>query len=204
MRQAAEFGLRRGGEGEGLDAGLLGRDHVHDHGGRVDGPAARRVQPDPVDGDPLLGDGAAGDDLGRVGAAALLAVDEPGTPDGLLQGRADGRGQVLQCVADGLGGDPYGLQPDPVELLGEVDQRRVTPMMHGLADRTHLLQGGRDVEVGSGQQVAQGGALGEGVAAQIDSGDHIPNSLRPRFGVVRAFQWLIRGLIRNLEDRLHV
>ena len=45
-------------------------------------------------------------------------------------------------------------------------------MMHGLADRTHLLQGGLDVEVGSGQQVAQGGALGEGVAAQIDSGDH--------------------------------
>jgi hypothetical protein len=47
-------------------------------------------------------------------------------------------------------------------------------MMHGLADRTHLLQGGRDVEVGSGQQVAQGGPFGEGVTAQVDSGDHTP------------------------------
>ena len=76
------------------------------------------------------------------------------------------------------------IQPDPVEPLGEVDQRRVAPMMHVLADRTHLLEGGRYVEVGSGQQVAQGGALDEGVAAQIDSGQkgisqHVVNSLRP-------------------------
>ncbi|CAM5422284.1 hypothetical protein SFUMM280S_07337 [Streptomyces fumanus] len=65
-------------------------------------------------------------------------------------------------------------------------------MMHVLADRAHLVQGGRDVEVGSGQQVAQGGALGEGVAAQIDSGDHGTNSLRPASGAVRAYQWLIQ------------
>ncbi|CAM5422900.1 hypothetical protein SFUMM280S_05799 [Streptomyces fumanus] len=72
----------------------------------------------------------------------------------------------------GRRGHPDLLQPHTVEPLGEVDQRRVAPMMHVLADRAHLVQGGRDVEVGSGQQVAQGGALGEGVAAQIDSGDH--------------------------------
>ena len=65
-------------------------------------------------------------------------------------------------------------------------------MMHGLADRTHLLQCGLNVELGSGQQVAQGGALGKGVAAQIDSGDHAVNSLRPGSGPVRAYQWLIQ------------
>ena len=64
-------------------------------------------------------------------------------------------------------------------------------MMHVLADGPHLLQGGLDVEVGTGQQVAQGGALGEGVAAQIDSGDHVANSLRPDSSAGRPYHWLI-------------
>lgn len=198
VRQAAGWiilksgGLGRRGERDGLDAGLLGGHHVHDHGGRVDGPAAGRVQPDAVDRQPLFGHRAAGHDLGRAVRTALLAVDEAGAADGLLQGRAHGRVEFREGLGERLGGHPYPVEPDPVELLREVDQRRVTPMMHGLADRTHLLQGGRDVEVGSGQQVAQGGALGEGVAAQIDSGDHGCNSLRPCSGVVRAYQWLIQ------------
>lgn len=174
VREPVELDLRRRGERDGLDPGLLGGHHVHDHGRRVHGPATRGVQPHPVHRHPLLGDRAAGHDLGGVGRTALLAVDEPGAPDGLLQGRADLRVEPLQRVTEGLDRDPYLLQAYAVELLGEVDQRRVAPMMHGLADRTHLLQGGRDVEVGSGQQVAQGGSLGEGVAAQIDSGDHAP------------------------------
>ncbi len=193
VRKPAELGLRRGGEGDRLDAGLLGRDDVHDHGGRVDGPATGRVEPDPVDGHPLLGDRPARHDLRGVRRTALLAVDEPGAADGLLQGRAYGRVEVLQGACERRGRHPHLVECDAVELLGEVDQRRVAPMMHGLADRTHLLQGGRDVEVGSGQQVAQGGALGEGVAAQIDSGDHGLNSLRRGSRTVRTFQWLIRG-----------
>lgn len=127
-------------------------------------------------------------------------MDEPGAADGLLQGRAHGGVELFERFVQSGGRHPYRRQADPVELLREVDQRRVAPMMDGLADRTHLLQGGLNVEVGSGQQVAQGGALGEGVAAQIDSGDHVVNSLRPSSGPVRAFQWLIR----NPEDRPHV
>lgn len=45
-------------------------------------------------------------------------------------------------------------------------------MAHVLADGPHRLQSGFHVELGTGQQVAQGGALGEGVTAQIDSRDH--------------------------------
>ncbi len=125
--------------------------------------------------------------------AALLAVDEAGAADGLLQRGPHGRIQLLQRARERGGRNPDPVQPDPVELLGEVDQRRVATMMHGLADRAHLVQGGRDVEVGSGQQVAQGGTLGEGVAAQIDSGDHGTNSLRPASDTVRAYQWLIQN-----------
>ncbi len=125
-------------------------------------------------------------------APALLAVDGPGTPDGLLQGRAHGRVELLQGAGERGGRHPHLIKPDAVEPLGEVDQRRVAPMMHVLADRTHLLQGGRYVELGSGQQVTQGGALGQGVAAQIDSGDHVLNSLRPECRAVRTYQWLIQ------------
>lgn len=45
-------------------------------------------------------------------------------------------------------------------------------MAYVLADGPHRLQGGLHVELGTGQQVAQGGTLGEGIAAQIDSRDH--------------------------------
>ncbi|CAM5706170.1 hypothetical protein SCALM49S_02036 [Streptomyces californicus] len=45
-------------------------------------------------------------------------------------------------------------------------------MAYVLADGPHRLQGGFHVELGTGQQVAQGSALGEGIAAQIDSRDH--------------------------------
>ncbi len=193
VRQAVEFGLGGRGERDGLDAGLLRGHDVHDHGGRIHGAAAGRVEPDPLDRYPLLGHGAAGHDLGGVRVAALRAVDDPGAADGLLQGRAHGRVEFLQRAAEGGGRHPHLVEPDPVEPLGEIDQRRVAPMMHVLADRTHLLQGGRYVEFGSGQQVTQGGALGEGVAAQIDSGDHVLNSLRPGSGVVRAYQWLIQN-----------
>ncbi len=121
-------------------------------------------------------------------------MDEPGAADGLLQGRAHGRVEGIERVGERLCRDTDGFQPYSVELLREVDQRRVAPMMHGFADRTHLLEGGLNVEVGSGQQVAQGGALGKGVAAQIDSGDHGSNSLRPGSAAVRAYQWLIQNL----------
>ena len=96
------------------------------------------------------------------------------------------------ALGERLGGHPDPLQLDAVELLRVVDQRRGAAMMHVLADRPHLLQGGLDVELGTGQQVAQGGALGEGVAAQIDSGDHAPNSLRPAPAPGRPYHWLIR------------
>lgn len=47
-------------------------------------------------------------------------------------------------------------------------------MMDVLADGPHLVQGGFHVELGTGQQIAQGATLGEGVAAQVDTRDHLP------------------------------
>lgn len=193
VRQAAELPLPRGREGDRLDPGLLGGDHVHDHGGGVDGASARRVQPDTLDRYPLLGHLAAGDDLGGVFGAPLGAVDQPGAPDRLLQRCPHGRVEPGQGVGEGGRGHPHLRQPHTVELLRVLDERRVAAMVHVLADRPHLFQGGLYVEVGTGQQVAQGAALGEGVAAQIDSGDHDPNSLRPVTASGRPYQWLIHN-----------
>ena len=170
MRQAAELACGGRGDGERGDAGLLGGHDVHDHGGRVDGAAAGHVQPDALDRHPLLGDRAALHDLGGVVGAALLAVDEAGPPDRLLQRGAHRGVEFLQSLVERRGRDPYRFQRTPSNRSREVDQRRVTAMLHVFADRAHLLQGGLHVELGPGQQVAQGGSLGKGVAAQIDSG----------------------------------
>ncbi len=182
MRPAAELLLRRGGDGDARDTGFLRRDDVHDDGGRVDRQAAGDIEAHPLDGHPAFGDRAAGDDLGRDVGAALFAVDDPGAPDGLLQGGPDGWVQLRERALQGLGGHPYALDLDAVEPPRVIDQRRGAAMAYVLADRPHLLQGGFHVELGTGQQVAQGAALGEGVTAQIDSGDHPPSVSDPLLG----------------------
>ncbi|RPK86427.1 hypothetical protein EES46_21185 [Streptomyces sp. ADI98-10] len=172
MREPAEVLLRRGGHRDALDARLLGRDDVHHDGGGVDRAAAGDVEPDTLDGHPLLGDGAAGDDLGGVRGAALLAVDETGAADRLLQGGADGPVQLLEGSGERVAGHPDRFDPDTVQFLPPVDHCRGATMAHVLTDGPHRLQGGFHVELGTGQQVAQSGTLGEGVTAQIDSRDH--------------------------------
>ena len=84
-----------------------------------------------------------------------------------------------QGAAEGLGRHPHLLDVDAVEPPRIIDQRRGATMAYVLADGPHLLQGGFHVELGTGQQVAQGAALGEGVTAQIDSGDHPPSVSDP-------------------------
>ncbi len=187
VRQAPELLLRRGRERDRLDARLLGRHDVHDDGGRVHRAAARGVQPHALHRNPLLGHGAAGDHLGGVLGAALVAVDDPGAPDRLLQGGADGRVQLLQRGLEGLRGYPDLRELDPVEPLRILDQRRRATMMDVLADGPHLLQGSFYVELGTGQQVAQGAALGEGVTAQVDTRDHLTilsDRLAPPFACI--------------------
>ena len=100
--------------------------------------------------------------------AALLAVDEPGAADRLLQRGAHLRVEGLQGGGDPVLGHPGGLQRHAVEALGDLDQRRDPAMAYVLADRPHLLQGGLHVELGTGQQVTR---VLKG-AAEVDSRDH--------------------------------
>ena len=118
------------------DAGLLRGHDVHDHAGRVDGQAAGHVQADPLDRHPALGDRAAGDDLGRDVGAALVAVDQPGAPDGLLQRGAHGRVEPRRgraCSASA--GTRRRSSRTPSNRSRVVAQRRGAAMAHVLADR---------------------------------------------------------------------
>ncbi|GAA3410747.1 hypothetical protein GCM10018952_16560 [Streptosporangium vulgare] len=155
VRQPAELALRGRGDRQGGHPRLLGGNDVHDHAGGVDRPATGDVQPHAVDGHPPLGDGAAGHDLGGDVGAPLVAVDETGAADRLLQRRPHLRVERLQRPGDRLGGHPGGLQLDPVEPGGQLAHGGDPAMTHVLADGPHLLQGGFDVEVGTGQHVAK-------------------------------------------------
>jgi hypothetical protein len=91
VRQPAVLGLRRRGQHERLDPGRLGRDHVHQHAGRVDGQPAGGVEADPADRDEPLGHHPARDDLGDDVGAALVGVHGAGPGDRELQRGADRR-----------------------------------------------------------------------------------------------------------------
>ncbi|GAA3067810.1 hypothetical protein GCM10020000_60220 [Streptomyces olivoverticillatus] len=106
-------------------------------------------------------------------------MDQAGAADGLLEGGPDGRVELGEGAVEGLGRDPDLGDLHTVEALRVVDQGRGAAMMHVVADGPHLLQGGLDVELGTGQQVAVDAIFQGGVAAQIDSGDHTANCLRP-------------------------
>ena len=75
VRQAAELLLRRGGDGDLLDAGRLRRDDVHDHGRRVGDEAAGDVDAGPLDRDEPGGNAEAGRGLGVPALRELRLVD---------------------------------------------------------------------------------------------------------------------------------
>ena len=60
-------------------------------------------------------------------------------------------------------------------------------MLDVLADRPHLLEGGRDIELGSGQGPAQEAHV-ERAAAQVEGGHHGPSLKGRRQAALRASQ----------------
>ena len=182
MRQPAELAPAAGeATASDGDARLLGGHDVHDHAGGVDGAAAGDVEPDPVDRHPPLGDGAARHDLGGDVGAPLVAVDQPGAADRLLQRRRAPSGRSsASAPAIACGGHPGRLQLDAVEPGGQLPYGCRPAMADVLADGPHLLQGGLDVELGAGQHVTQVRRKG---TAQVDTGNHPTRRRRgPRNG----------------------
>ena len=163
--------LRRRGDGERPDLRELGRHNVHDDAGGIDRQATGDIEPDPVDGDPALGDRATRNDLGGDVDATLVGVDDPGAPDGLLEGDPQLRVEGLAGRLENLGGHPKVLGTDPVETLGELAQRLGPSMRDGVEDRAHLVGGRRDVELRPRQHLTHGAPLQAG-ASQIGPGHH--------------------------------
>ena len=123
MRPAVEVALRRRHDGEGLHPGHLRGHDVHDHAAGVDRAPAGHVQADPVDGQPPLGDRAAGHDRRRDVGAALVHVHAPGPVDRLEQRGPHGRLEVVGGRCQPLDGHAQRRRPDAVELLRPAQHR---------------------------------------------------------------------------------
>ena len=117
------------------------------------------------------------------GSIVGTVVDDAGAAHGLLQRLSHLRVQLRQRGVQGLARDADALQRHAVEPLRVVDERRRAAMPDVLTDRPHLLQGGLDVQLGSGQQITVESAVGkDGGTAQVDSGNHgssLSDGVRP-------------------------
>ena len=169
--QSAELGLGRAGQGNLLDTGDLGGHGVHDHAGGVDGQSSGDIEPDAPDRHPTLGDGAAGNDLGRALGGHLSGVPGTVVGDGHLQGLAHRRVQVAECLVDGLGGHAEVNGAYAVEALGSVAQGGRAPGADVLNQRSHSGLSGGHIEGGPGKSLCQLAGAESG-AAQISTGEH--------------------------------
>lgn len=98
-------------------------------------------------------------------------MDDAGATDRLLE---RGTQVGVEAVEGGLQHGPRHPQvgrPDAVEPLAEVAQCGGPAMLDVLADRPHLLEGCRDVELGSWQGLAQEAHV-ERATAQVEGGHH--------------------------------
>ena len=89
MRQTAELGLRRAGQGDARHPGDLGRDGVHDDGADQRRQAARHVQADPLHRHDAPLDRRAAGDVGHEAVLELGLGGRAQASDGLLERRAD-------------------------------------------------------------------------------------------------------------------
>jgi hypothetical protein len=170
--ESAVRALRRGGHGEGSDAGRPGRDDVHHHRRRVDGETAGHVETDPADRDEAGRHGAAGDDRRRDRRGQLCGVTGTSPPDRLLQPGPDGRIEGLQGSGEGHRRYSERRGPDAVEAFGQVQQRGPPARGHVGDDRPDGIEGGLDGDSRTRHQGAIAGRVEPGVLAQVDPPDH--------------------------------
>ena len=169
MRQAVELRLRRARDDQRLDSRGLGGHDVHHHAGRVDGVAARHVEPDPLDRHPALGHRRAGRERrGGVGAS-LVGVHRAGTLDRYLECGADVRRQLIECVLQVSRRHPDLRGTHAVERLAELQGRLSAARGDRVDDRADRRQHRVHVHAASRQRRPQAGSRQLG-GAQIDAG----------------------------------
>ena len=177
--------LRRRGQRDRLDAGDLGRDDVHDHAGHERRDAAGDVEPDPLDRHHPLADRAAGHDLGGDVLLELGLAGGPQPADGLLEPGADRRVELLESAprAPRRGRRCRSARPGRTSA-GVLGDRLDPAMTHGVADRPDDVEGGLDVERGTGHH---GAVVRDGLAPEVDTADHAVQSRCDSPGAPGAF-----------------
>ena len=123
VRPAVVVALRRRHHRDRPDPGDLGRDDVHDHARRVDGPAAGHVQADPAHRDPALARPPAGDDRGRDPVGRWSAWTRRTRSIASSSAAPDRGVEVGEAPGDDRLGDPH-RRRDAVEPLRSTPRRR--------------------------------------------------------------------------------
>nr|BFF14159.1 hypothetical protein GCM10025699_54620 [Microbacterium flavescens] len=175
-------------DGDGPHAGHLSGDDVHDDAGRVDGLAARHVDPGARDGLPsLLDDGSVGGPRdGRCGDLRPAAGRHP--DDRLLEGLAHQRVELVDGGGDGLGRHAERLSPDTVEAFGLITQCVRSALPHAGDQLGGRVGHDRDVRPRTGDEVEQVG-VSRVASAKVCRLDHgrsslvmVPSTLAPIVG----------------------
>ena len=174
--------LRRARQRDRADAGDLGGYDVHQHAGDQRRDAARDVEADPVDRHQPLRDPRAGAEVGDRVGLQLGRAGDPQPADRLLETRPDSGVQGRERLAERLPGTAMSVCVDAVEPLGVLRDRLDPAVAHVVADRSHDMQRGLDVEVGARHQGAVvGGGTGPSLAAaapEVDPANHAAKSRR--------------------------
>ena len=173
-------GAGRHGQGDVVHLGHPGRHRGHDHRGRVDGPAPRRVAAGPAHRpQPGFHREPRGQEHGRGGQLAGLVVRHVGRRR--LQGLQHSLGDPIERGRDRFVAHGQGLELHAVEAPGQLDQGPVAAGSDLLDDGPDLLDGSGGGRAGTGKERVQR----PGPTAEIQAAEH-PVTLPARRSAVRV------------------
>ncbi len=180
VRQTAKVLLRRRRHDERRGASFLGRNRIHDHGGRVDRLAARDVETHALDGREDLRDGGARRELRGVVLRLLLRVDLAHAGNGFLNGGADLRIQLCGSLGEFFRGHAHRSGAYAVEFLAKVERRGGAAVAHCVDQGLDLVEDGGNIRAAAGQGAAHSRS-GHGGSAHVGDLKHETSShiLRP-------------------------
>ncbi len=159
---------RRSRDGEGFDAGGLGRNDVHDDGARVHGLATRHVQADALHRNPAFGDAGAFGQVGVERGRHLGSGHGAATAHGFLDGGTHLGVELVDGRLHGLDRHAQVLRTDMIELLGEIAQGRSAAGLHVIEDRLHEFGRLIGAHFGSGHGFQHFGT-GQLLATQVNN-----------------------------------
>ena len=175
VRQSAELGVGRTGEGDARHARHLGWHGVHDDGADQRRQAARNVEADALHRDDAALDGGAGRNIGDEGVLELGLAGLAQPADGFLETGADVGRERVERSRDRVERDAELRRAYAVEAFACVEHGIGAPCLDVLTDRSDGGQRVLDIDLGAryGSAVDQLPFVGSGFeSSQVKTSHH--------------------------------